>query len=170
MPKLLRRIPFMMVVLCSPLTAQAPGRWGCMADSLSGFNCAHYYNGTVSWSSDLRGPGVNQTMRVVATVTGGRVSCSVAGTDVGEFEGPGMMAVTHEATQTTGGGYSISVWCPEAAGQPPRRRSEPLIKLAQLRTADYTTLEGRDSHDNPDADSTNRITGTETYTWALRRP
>ncbi|HET9707843.1 MAG TPA: hypothetical protein VFP39_06035, partial [Gemmatimonadales bacterium] len=80
-----------------------------------------------------------------------------------------MVAVTHEATLMVGGGYSISVWCPEEAGDRSRARTEPQIKIEGQRAASYTTLEGKDSHEHPDADAANGISGTETITWALRR-
>lgn len=159
------------LALCSPLAAQTENRWACRADSLSGFNCAQYYNGTVTLASELRGSNnLRQTFRVVATVTGGRVSCQVTGTEVGEFDGPGMLVVAHRATLTVGGGYDISVWCPEEAGQPPRRRSSPGITIVRQQATDYTVLEGRDAHEHPDTDAANGLTGTETITWTLRRP
>jgi hypothetical protein len=169
----LRRVMFYAVVsaaLSSPLAAQAEGRWTCRADSLSGFNCAHYYNGTVTLASQLTGTNTRQTFRVVATVTGGRVSCQVTGTEVGEFSGPGMLVVAHAATLMAGGGYDISVWCPDAADSRMRRGTEPLIKVMRQRAADYTVLEGRDAHEHPDTDAANGLSGTETITWALRRP
>ena len=158
-----------LVMLSSALHAQAPGGWACRADSLAGFNCAHYYDGTVSLTSELKG-SVQRSRRVVATVTGGRVVCKVSGSDVEEFEAPGMLAVVHEATQVVGGGYGISVWCPEEAGDTPRRGTEPQITIMKQRAANYATLEGKDAHEHPDADAVNGVTGTETITWALRRP
>ncbi len=153
---------------CPALQAQATGQWVCRADSLSGWNCAHSYNGTVTLSSELTG-SVHETYKVVATVTGGRVTCRVSGSEVTEFEAPGMVAVAHEATLTVGGGYSISVWCPEEAGARPRARTEPQIKIQGQRATTYTTLEGRDSHEHPNADAANGVTGTETIIWNLRR-
>jgi hypothetical protein len=150
------------------LQAQAAGQWACRADSLAGFNCAHYYSGTVTLTSELTG-SVHQTRKIVATVTGGRVACRVSGSEVTEFEAPGMVAVVHEATLTAGGGYSISVWCPEEAGDRPHRGTEPQIKIEGQRAATYATLEGKDSHEHPEADAANGISGTETITWSLRR-
>jgi hypothetical protein len=164
--------PLIGVILLTPssaLPAQAPGRWACQADSLAGFNCARYYDGTVTLTAELKG-SVQQSRRVVATVTGGRVTCRVSGSDVEQFEAPGMLAVVHEATQVVGGGYSIDVWCPEEAGDVPRRGTEPQIRIMKQRAANYATLEGKDAHDHPDADAANGITGTETITWVLRRP
>ena len=156
------------VVLCPALQAQAAGQWACRADSLSGWNCAHYYNGTVTLTSELTG-SVHETHKIVATVTGGRATCRVSGSEMAEFEAPGMVAVTHEATLMVGGGYSISVWCPEEAGDRPRRGTEPQIKIQGQRATSYTTLEGKDSHEHPDADAANGVSGTETITWTLRR-
>ena len=158
-----------LVMLCSTLHAQAPGGWACRADSLAGFNCARYYDGTVTLTAELKG-SVQQSRRVVATVTGGRVTCKVSGSDVEEFEAPGVLAVVHEATQVVGGGYSVSVWCPEEAGGTPRRGTEPQIMIMKQRAANYATLEGKDAHEHPDADTANGLTGTETITWTLRRP
>ena len=169
----LRRIlPAVLVaaLLASPLAAQAPGRWGCRVDSLSGFNCAQYYDGTVTLTSELKGTNVQQTFRAVATVSGGRVRCHVTGSEVGDFEGAGMIAVTHASSQTAGGGYEISIWCPEEAGQAPRRGSSPLITIQHQQAADYSTLQGRDAHQHPDTDAANGLSGTETITWTLRRP
>jgi hypothetical protein len=163
-------LPLLMLAVCGSAAAQAPGRWGCRMDSLSTFNCAQYYSGTVTMAADLRGTNVNQTRRVVATITGGRVSCRVSGTDVTEFEGPGMLAVEHKATQVAGGAYEISVWCPEEAGGRPTRRDTPLITVMNQQAADYSVLEGRDAHEHPDADAANGLSGSETITWTLRRP
>ena len=161
-----------LATLVSPSAlAQAPGRWGCRADSLSGFNCAGYYSGTVTHVSELRGPSnFRQTLRVTATVTGGRVTCQVAGSEVGELTAPGMIAVTHESSQTAGGGYSISVWCPTSADDRLHRGTSPFFSITQQRAADYGVLEGRDAHEHPDTDAANGMSGTETITWALRRP
>jgi hypothetical protein len=158
-----------LLMLSSTLHAQAPGRWGCRADSLAGFNCAQYYDGTVTLTSELKG-SVQQSFRIVATVTGGRVTCKVSGTEVEEFEAPGMLAVVHEATQVVGGEYSIDVWCPEEAGSSTHRGTEAQIKIMKQRAADYAKLEGKDAYESPNADAANGITGTETITWALRRP
>jgi hypothetical protein len=165
------RIVFLSVMspaLGPALQAQAAGQWACRADSLAGWNCAHYYNGTVTLTSELTG-SVHQTHKVVATVSGGRVICRVSGSDVTEFEAPGMVAVVHEATLVVGGGYSISIWCPEEAGGRPNRRNEPQIKIEGQRAATYATLEGKDSYEHPDADAANGISGTVTVTWTLRR-
>ena len=148
--------------------AQA-GQWACRVDSLSGYNCAGYYSGTVTLTSELRGSDLHQTLRVVATVTDGRVSCQVSGSEVGEFGGPGMLAVTHEAAQVAGGGYSISVWCPASEGEQPRRGDSAMIEIMRQRAATYATLEGRDAHEHPDADAVNGLSGTETITWSLHR-
>lgn len=165
------RIVFLSVMspaLGAALQAQAAGQWACRADSLAGFNCAHYYSGTVTLTSELTG-SVHQTKKVVATVSGGRVTCRVSGSEVTEFEGPGMVAVAHEATLVVGGGYSISIWCPEEAGARPNRRDEPQIKIEGRQAATYATLEGKDSYENPEADAANGIAGTVTVTWTLRR-
>ena len=154
------------IVLCPPLTAQG---FTCKADSLAGYNCAHYYSGTVTLSAELTG-SVHQTQQVVATIKGGAVTCKVSGSEVETFEGPGMLAVVHEAAQAVGGGYSILVWCPEASGDRPHRGTEAQIKIEQQRAASYATLEGKDAHENPNADAANGISGTETVTWALKRP
>lgn len=150
------------------LHAQAGNPWACRADSLSGWNCARYYNGTVTLAGELTG-SVHETHKIVATITGGRVICRVSGSEVTEFEAPGMLAVTHEATLTSGGGYSISVWCPEEAGDHSRARTEPQIKIEGQSAVNYTTLEGKDSHEHPNADAANGVSGTETITWTLRR-
>lgn len=156
------------VALCPALQAQAPGRWACRADSLAGWNCAQYYNGTITLTSELTG-SVHETHKIVATVTAGRVTCHVSGSAVTEFEAPGMVAVIHEATLTVGGGYGISVWCPEEAGDRPRARTEPQIKIQGQRAERYEALEGTDRHEHPNADAANGISGTETITWTLRR-
>lgn len=158
-----------LVMLSSEMQAQAPGRWACRADSLAGYNCAQYYDGTVTQTSELKG-SVQQSARIVATVTGGRVICKVSGTEVEAFEGPGMLAVVHEAANVVGGEYSINVWCPEAPGEATERGSEPQIVIMKQRAANYATLEGKDVHEHPSADAVNGLSGTETITWALRRP
>lgn len=152
-----------------PLAAQASGPWSaCSMDSLSTWNCARYYSGTVTLTSELRGADLRQTYRVVATVTAGRVMCQVKGSEVGEFEGPGMLAVEHGSTLNSGT-YGIDVWCPEEAGKRPTRRQAPLIRVMKQQATDYTVLSGKDSYEHPDADAANGLAGTETIEWALRR-
>jgi hypothetical protein len=158
------------LVLPVPLVAQGTSAWStCKADSLSTWNCAHYYSGTVSIASDLRGTDLHETFSAVATITSGRAVCRIKGSEVGEFEGPGMIAVEHKATRMVGGGYEISVWCPEAEGERPTRRDAPLIKVYDQRVADYTTLDGKDEYEHPSADAANGLSGTETVTWRLRK-
>ena len=152
-----------------PAAAAAQGMT-CRADSLSGYNCAHYYSGTVSLASELRGPNnLRQTRQVTATITAGRVACRVADTQAGNFEGPGMLAVHHDAAQAAGGPYNISVWCPESEGERPTRGSSPTIEIGEQRAANYGSLDGRDEHEHPGADAANGLTGRETITWSLRR-
>jgi hypothetical protein len=139
-------------------------------DSLATWNCAPYYSGKVTLSSELKGPNnFRQTLLVVATITAGRVSCQVKGTDLGEFEGPGMIAVGHESNMNSGG-YSIDVWCPDEAGKRPTRRDAPFIRVMKQQAGDYRTLVGTDPHEHPDTDATNGLSGTETIEWSLRRP
>ena len=137
-------------------------------DSLSTYNCAQYYNGTVSLTSELRGTNLRQTFRVVATVTGGQVRCQVSGTEVGEFEGPGMLAVEHGSNMDAGA-YAIDVWCPSEAGRRPTRRESPLIRVMDQQSSNYAALAGTDAHEHPDTDAANGLSGTETITWDLRR-
>jgi hypothetical protein len=153
----------------SPLRAQATTSWsGCKTDSLSNFNCAQYYNGTVSLSSELKTPGGTEVRSVVATITAGRVACRVKGPEGDAFEGPGMVAAEHAGTGNSGK-YVIRVWCPEAAGAHPSRGDAPTIDTYDREAASYAVLEGKDAHEHPDADAANRVTGTETITWGLRR-
>ena len=154
------------VAISPPLAAQTA--WACKADSLAGYNCAHYYNGTVTLTGELTG-SVHQTRQVVATITGGRVTCKVSGSEVETFEGPGMLAVVHDAAHVTGGGYSILVWCPEQPDDRPHRGTEAQIKIEKQRATNYATLEGKDAHEHPEADAANGVAGTETITWALKR-
>ena len=152
-----------------PLRAQVASAWAdCRSDSLSTYNCARYYSGTVSVTSEIKGTGINQNNSVVATITQGRVSCRMKGTETPEFEGPGMLAVEHTTTGTAGE-YAISVWCPDAPGERPDRGDDPIITIMKQRAADYALLAGKDAHESPDADAANGISGTETMTWSLRR-
>ena len=60
------------------LRAQASGPWsGCKTDSLSNWNCAHYYSGTVSYSSELKTADGTESRSITATVAGGKVTCKV---------------------------------------------------------------------------------------------
>ena len=73
----------------SHLRAQASGPWsGCKTDSLSNYNCAQYYNGTVSYNSELKTPDGTEVRSITAMVTGGKVSCKVKTPDGPAFEGP----------------------------------------------------------------------------------
>lgn len=151
------------------LDAQVSGPWSaCKGDTLSTWNCAQYYSGTLTLTTELKGSDFHQTLSVVVTVTAGRVTCQLKGSEVGEFGGPGMLAVEHENTANAGE-YRIDVWCPEAAGTRPDRADDPLIKVMTQRAADYATLEGKETNDHPDADPANGVTGSETITWRLRR-
>ena len=151
------------------VNAQAQGAWsGCKADSLSIWNCAQYYSGTVTYTSELKGADLHETLTVVATVTAGRATCQLKGSEVGEFEGPGMVVVEHGSTQNSGE-FKINVWCPETEGERPTRGDSPLIQVMNQRAADYGTLNGKDSWEHPSADAANGITGTETISWQLRR-
>ena len=155
------------LALCPPLAAQA-GTWTCRADSLSGYNCAHYYSGTVTLKAELTG-SVHQTRELVATITGGRVTCKVSGSEVETFQGPGMLAVAHEAANVAGGGYSILVWCPESPDDRPHRGTDAQITIEKQSAANYSTLAGTDAHEHPEADAANGVARTETITWSLKR-
>ena len=153
----------------SPLRAQTTTSWsGCKTDSLSNYNCAQYYSGTVSLSSELKTPGGTEARSVVATITAGRVACRVKGPEGAAFEGPGMVAAEHAGTGNNGN-YVIKVWCPEAAGARPSRGDAPTIDTYDREAASYAVLEGKDAHEHPDADKANGVTGTETIIWGLRR-
>lgn len=153
----------------APLHAQVPARWSaCRMDSLATWNCAPYYSGTVTLSSDLRGTGIHQALRIVATVTEGRVHCRISGTEAGEYEGPGMITVEPEGAMDAGE-YEINVWCPDAADRPVSRRDSPGIRVMDQRTSNYAVLQGLDVHEHPDADAENGLAGTETIAWELRR-
>jgi hypothetical protein len=152
-----------------PLAGQASGAWSkCNMDSLATWNCAQYYSGTVTMTSELKASGVDDRRSLTATVTMGRVSCRVKTTEAPEFEAPGMLAVVHGGTENSGD-YEIMVWCPDAAGERPSRRDSPVIHVMNQRAADYAALDGKDAHEHPDADSVNGVTGTETLTWHLVR-
>ena len=153
----------------SLLPAQVSAAWSlCKTDSLSTYNCAPYYSGTVSLSSELKSPSGTETRSVIATVTAGRVSCKVKEPDAAEFEAPGMLAVEHGSTMNSGD-FKISVWCPQEAGARVSRRDAPSIETYDQRAADYATLEGKDAHEHPNTDAANGVSGTETITWRLRR-
>jgi hypothetical protein len=172
MATLIRRLAFCLISLPLGATvaqAQAQGAWsGCRADSLSIWNCSQYYTGTVSSSSDLKGTDLHITMSVVATVTAGKVSCHVKGSEVGEYTGPGMIAVEHSSTENTGK-YIIKVWCPEAEGERVSRDDSPIIEVLDQQAADYRSISGTESYPHPDTDDANGLSGTYTATWQLRR-
>jgi hypothetical protein len=166
-----RLVLFLSLLAMQPLSlhSQVPGAWsGCKGDSLSTWNCAHYYTGTVSLTAELKGANLNLTRSVIATVAAGRVTCRIKESETPEYEGPGMLAVEHETTANAGE-YAINVWCPEAAGERPGRDDSPLIQVMEQRAADYALLTGTDAHEHPDADSANGLSGTETITWRLQR-
>ena len=158
------------LVLPAPMKGQviSPAWSTCKGDSLATWNCGHYYSGTVSVSNELNGTDVHETWSVVATVAAGRVTCHIKGSEVGEFEGPGMIAVEHGSTLNSGK-YAINIWCPEAEGEQVTRRDTPMIMVRDQESADYVTLDGKDEYEHPSADSANGITGTETVTWRLRK-
>ena len=160
-------LPFALIP--SVLPAQGSAAWsGCRADSLSNYNCAQYYSGTVSLASELKTANGTETSSVIVTVTGGRVTCRVKRPETPEFEAPGMLAVEHGSNMNSGA-FKIQVWCPEAAGGRVTRHDAPSIETYDQRAADYTTLEGRDAHEHPNTDAANGVTGTEVIIWRLRR-
>ena len=167
-----RRLVLLLLPLAlipSVLPAQGSAAWsGCRTDSLSNYNCAQYYGGTVSLTAERKTSNGTETRSVVATVAGGRVTCRVKAPDTPEFEAPGMLAVEHGSNMNSGA-YKIKVWCPEAAGERSTRRDSPSIETYDQRAADYATVEGRDAHEHPDTDAANGVTGTEVITWRLRR-
>jgi hypothetical protein len=167
-----RRLVLLLLPLAlipSVLPAQGSAAWsGCKTDSLSNYNCAQYYSGTVSLTSELKSANGTETRSVVATVTAGRVTCRVKEPDAPEFEAPGMLAVEHGSNMNSGT-FKISVWCPQAAGERSTRRDSPSIETYDQRAADYATLDGKDAHEHPDTDAANGVSGTETITWRLRR-
>jgi hypothetical protein len=168
----LRRLVLLMLIATlwqTSLAAQVSGAWSkCNMDSLATWNCAQYYTGTVTLSSELKASRVNERRAVTATVTAGRVSCRVKSNDAPEYEGSGMLVVEHDNTEKSGG-YEIKVWCPEAVGKRPTRRDYPVIEVMDQQAGDYATLDGKDAHEHPDADAVNGVTGTETITWHLVR-
>ncbi len=166
-----RLVPLLLPLALIPsvLSAQGSAAWsGCKTDSLSNYNCAQYYSGTVSLTSELKTADATLTRSVIATVAGGRVTCRVKSSDTPELEAPGMLVVEHGSNMNSGD-FKIKVWCPEAAGERPTRRDYPIIETYDQRAADYATLEGRDAHEHPDSDAVNGVSGTEVITWRLRR-
>jgi hypothetical protein len=163
-------LPLVLVQGPAHLRAQASGPWsGCKADSLSNWNCAHYYSGTVSYSSELKTADGTENRSITATVAAGKVTCKVKSPDGPAFEGPGMLVAEHASTGTAGGKYTIKAWCPESPGARPTRGASPSIDTYEQQAADYATLEGKDAHEHPDADPANGVSGTETIAWQLRR-
>jgi len=162
--------PFLAIVLaCAPVYGQSAVSWsGCKTDSLANYNCASYYSGTVSLVSELKTPNGTETRSVTATVTAGRVACRVKDAKGSVFEGAGMLAAEHASTGTSGK-YTVRVWCPEAKGQAVSREDSPAIDTYEQQGGDYATLAGKDTHDHPDADPANGVSGTETVTWQLHR-
>lgn len=158
------------MVLCQvPVSGQVAPAWSkCNQDALSTWNCASYYSGTMTLTSDLKGPNFRQTLTVTATITAGKVVCQTKSSELGEFGGPGLVAVTHAGTGTSGG-YEIQVWCPDQPGDKAERGDSPSIQTYEQRATDYATLSGSDSHEHPEADAANSVTGTEKITWNLRR-
>jgi hypothetical protein len=157
------------VLAYTPVHGQGTGSWsGCKTDSLANYNCASYYSGTVSLTSELKTPNGTEMRSVVATVTAGRVACQVKDVAGSVFEGPGMLAAEHASTGTSGK-YTLRVWCPEAKGQRVTRDDSPVIDTYEQQAGDYATLAGKDAHDHPDADPANGVSGTETVAWQLRR-
>jgi hypothetical protein len=159
----------LLAALCQPLSAQVTGDWSlCNQDSLATWNCARYYTGTVTRKSELKGQNFRETWSITATVTAGRVTCSVVKDEDPAFEAPGMLVVAQEGT-TGSGGYGIQVWCPSEAGERVGRSDSPTIEIMDKTAKSYATLVGTESYEHPDADSVNGVSGTVAVTWDLRR-
>jgi hypothetical protein len=170
-PWLRRWLPLAALLLPTTTNAQfiSPAWNTCRGDTLSTWNCAHYYSGTVSVTSELKGPNnLHETYSLVATITAGKVVCHTKGSEVGEFSGPGMVAVQHDDTGN-GGDYAIMIWCPESEDDRPTRHEQPNVHVQHQRAADYAVLSGKEEYEHPSADSVNGITGTESLTWNVRK-
>jgi hypothetical protein len=151
------------------LKGQGSPLWAdCKTDSLSTYNCARYYTGTVSLTSQLKTSSGTENRSVLATVTAGRVVCRVTEADGSAFEGPGMLVAEHGSNMTSGA-YVVQVWCPEEKGQRVKRADSPILDTYQQQASDYATLAGKDTHEHPDADEANGVSGTETLAWQLHR-
>lgn len=162
-------LAFLTLLAPTALAAQVSTSWSaCKTDSLSTFNCASYYSGTVTLASRLKAPGVDEQTSVVATVSAGKVTCKASYPDTPEFTAPGMLAVEHD-NNANAGGYEIRVWCPEGPGIAVQRRDSPAIEILNQESRDYRTHEGKESYEHPDADEVNGVTGTVTTTWSLVR-
>jgi hypothetical protein len=152
-----------------PLQAQGSKLWtDCKTDSLSTYNCATYYSGTASLTSQLKTPSGTENRSVLATVSAGRVVCRVTDADGSAFEGAGMLVAEHGSNMNSGE-YVVRVWCPEAKGQRVKRSDSPIIDTYKQQAADYATLAGKDAHEHPEADEANGVSGTETLAWQLHR-
>ncbi len=170
----LRRFGVLALTLAAlhlPGTLQGQGSksWtDCKTDSLSTYNCATYYSGTASLTSQLKTPSGTENRSVLATVTAGRVVCRVTEADGSAFEGPGMLAAEHGSNMNSGE-YVVRVWCPEAKGQRVKRSDSPIMDTYKQQADDYATLAGKDAHEHPDADAANGVSGTETLAWQFHR-
>ena len=157
------------LLLCQgTLHAQVSPRWSaCRGDTLSTWNCASYYSGTFTTTSETKTADATTTNSIVATFAGGKVTCRIKDSESGDdFEGAGMLAVQHEGTGDAGE-YNILIWCPEAEGDHPSRHEQPNLQSYKQRAADYATLEGKDSY--TEKDEANGVTQTVTTTWTFRR-
>jgi hypothetical protein len=159
----------LLALLPALLSAQISPAWsGCRGDTLSTWNCAQYYSGTVTLTNELKGPNLHETYSAVATITAGKVVCHIKGSEAGEWRGAGMVAVQHDNTGN-GGDYEIMVWCPDSDGERPSRHSAPLLHVQHQRVRDYAVLEGKEEYEHPNADEANGLAGTESLAWQLRR-
>jgi len=157
------------ILMCAPavLPAQGSPAWAaCRTDSLSTFNCASYYNGTVTMNATVKAAGVDQFTVITATVTAGKVSCRFKTEEIPEFTAPGMVAIEHGSNRDAGK-YKVSVWCPDAPGKRVSRRDQPNIEVYEQEAADYARLQGEDSYDG--GDEVNGVTEKVTTTWRLER-
>lgn len=153
----------------APLAAQVSPLWSkCRSDTLSTYNCAQYYSGTVSLTSSLTHAGSTTTVSITAAVASGRVTCRTMKSGEPPVEAGGMLAVQHDGTLDAGG-YEVLVWCPEGSRARLDRTAAPTIAVRKVEAADYAILSGKDQYEHPDADSVNGVTGTETVSWNLRR-
>ena len=162
-------LPLAVVLAFTPAHGQAAGGWsGCKTDALSNYNCATYYSGTVTLTSELKTPRGTESRSVVATVTAGKVMCRVKDPSGDTFEGAGLLVAEHASTGPSGS-YSVKVWCPREKGQAASRDDAPMIDTYDQEAGDYATLSGKNTHDHPDTDPANGVSGTETVVWQLHR-
>jgi hypothetical protein len=151
-------------------------------------NYAHLYDGTFSWSINLRGQYSSEELSVMVSIVGGRANCNGSQATrrpdgfswTGTIVGPGLLGVEFILDSTDSLAYRITAACPSArfpdhADGSQGRASEPAelgssysfeTDLQRARGAGQA-IAGTLNYPAPETDALNGVSGAVAVQWNL---